>query len=102
MCCGYRPGRARLSGPESIKRPASGVYRDRWSSVMTMPPSAEKPAKKRTTRLLCGHCLGTGRMMADGGAFDVTWRAGDICPTCKGDGVVTIEAALPARPTDPV
>ena len=57
---------------------------------IAMPPSAEMPAEKWTTRILCGHCLGNGKMMADGGAFDVTWRAGDICPTCKGDGVVTI------------
>jgi len=31
-------------------------------------------------------------MMADGGAFDVTWRAGDLCPSCGGDGVVAFEA----------
>ena len=73
----------------------------RHDRLGAMPPPAATP-EKRTTRLLCGHCLGTGRMMADGGAFDVAWRAGDICPTCKGAGVVTIEAAPPARPTGSV
>ena len=57
-----------------------------------MSPPAEMSEEKRSNRILCGHCAGTGKMMADGGAFDVTWRAGDICPTCKGDGVVTIDA----------